>query len=319
MPIIDLPLAQLRDYRPPRTAEPDFDAFWQETLRRGAELPLNPTVEPVAYPVDRLTISRAFYDGWGGARICGWYLVPKTAGMHPALVFYHGYGGSKGAVADYLGWALQGYAVLAVDVRGQSGESTDPGVYPGGHVKGWMTKGITDYHHYYYRGAFVDCIRALDFLAAQADIDMQRVGVVGTSQGGGLSIAVAALDPRPTAAMAGVPYLCHYRQALTITDQQPYGEISQYCRVYPDREELVYRTLSYFDGMNLASLARCPILVSVGLQDIICPPSTVFATYNQLGSAIKSLSIFPYNGHEGNPAHFEERFAWARQHVRGQE
>jgi cephalosporin-C deacetylase len=315
VPLIDLPLAQLREYQPPRTEEPDFDAFWSRTLAQASAIPLNPSTEPVDYPIDGLRVSRAYYNGWGGSRICGWLLVPQSAMPLPALVFYHGYGGSKGTVFDHLPWVLQGFVVLAVDVRGQSGESTDPGEYPGGHVKGWMTKGITDPEHYYYRGAFMDCVRALDVLAGRPEVDMRRVGIAGTSQGGGLSIAVAALDKRPKAAMAGVPYLCHYRQALAITEQQPYEEIRQYCRVYPEREQQVYRTLSYFDGMNMAPRVSCPTLVSVGLQDLICPPTTIFAAYNYMGSADKSISVFPYNGHEGNPVHNLERLAWAKKWI----
>ncbi len=316
MPLIDLPLSQLETYRPQLTREPDFDAFWSQTLEEGRHAPLHPRIEPVSYPVDGIRVATASYDGWNGARICGWYLLPESGGPHPALVFYHGYGGSKGTVYDYLPWLVQGYAVLAIDVRGQSGESSNPGNYPGGHVKGWMTQGITDPKTYYYRGAFVDAVRAIDFLETQGnDIDMQRLGVTGGSQGGGLTIAVAALDSRPVAAVAFVPFLCHYRRALTITDQMPYGEISQYLRVYPEREAFVYRTLSYCDGMNLASNVRCPIMMTVGLQDLICPPSTVYAAYNHLGAETKSLLVYPYNGHEGNPAHQEQRIGWLRDHV----
>jgi cephalosporin-C deacetylase len=324
MPLVDWPLSQLQQYRPPPTREPDFDAFWAQTFEEAVGVPLDAEIAPVEeYPVPELRVARAYYTGWAGARICGWWLVPPgrapgaRGGRRPALVFYHGYGGNKGQLDVYLGWALQGYCVLAVDTRGQSGESTDPKAYPGGHATGWMTEGILDPREYYYRGAYVDCVRALDFVCAQPEVDPARIGLTGGSQGGGLTLAVAALDPQQRArvAMPDVPYLCHFRRAVEVAAQPPYTEVAAYCRHWPQREAQVFRTLSYFDGMNLAPRITCPVLMNVGLQDVVCPPSTIFATFNHLGSAEKELKVFPYNGHEGNPNHTLDKLRWARRHV----
>jgi len=139
MPLYDKPLAELVVYDPPLTREPDFDAFWEATLAESAQAPLRAQLTPLDYPARGVKVHEVYYDGWRGACICGWYLVPAGQGPFPALVQYHGYSGSKGEVYNYLMWALQGYAVLAVDVRGQSGGSSDPGPYSGGHVSGWMT------------------------------------------------------------------------------------------------------------------------------------------------------------------------------------
>lgn len=324
MPLVDWPLAQLQEYRPPLTREADFDAFWGQTFAEAAGIPLAAEIVPETdYPVAELRVARVHYDGWAGARICGWWLVPPDAapgargGRRPAMVFYHGYSGSKGQVDLYLGWALQGYCVLAVDTRGQSGDSTDPKAYAGGHATGWMTQGVLDPRDYYYRGAYVDCVRALDFVSAQPEVDASRIGLTGGSQGGGLTLAVAALDPqhRAKVAMPDVPYLCHYRRAVDVAAQPPYTEIAVYCRQWPLREAQVFHTLSYFDGMNLAQRITCPVLMNVGLQDVICPPSTIYAAFNHLGSSTKEMMVFPYNGHEGNPSHVLDKLRWARRHV----
>ncbi len=317
MPLIDLPLESLRTYRPEPTAPPDLEQFWRSTLAQAASAPLNASLEQLDYPVSELDVSRASYDGWQGARICAWFLARRGAAAQPTLVFYHGYSGSKGQVYDYLGWALQGYTVVAVDVRGQSGESTDPAAYPGGHVTGWMTQGILSPETYYYRGVYVDCIRALDFAASRPEVDPNRIGVLGVSQGGGLSLAVAALDPRPKLSMPEVPFLCHFRRALEVTNQNPYGELAVYINRYPEREAAVYHTLSYIDNLNLAERIRCPVLMTVGLQDLICPPSTVFAVYNRLSSERKDLRIYPYGAHESFPTHHERKLAWAREILGG--
>jgi cephalosporin-C deacetylase len=316
--VFDFPLPKLREYRPPLTRQPDFASFWAETLREGAG-PLNADVRPVEYPVPEVQVFDVRYDGFREARIGGWYVLPQRDAMRaplPALVFYHGYSGSRSEVYSYLPWALQGYAVFAVDVRGQSGVSTDPGAYSTGHVKGWMTKGILDEREYYFRGVYVDCVRALDVLCARPEVDAKRIGVTGGSQGGGLTLAVAGLDQRPALAMADVPFLCHFERPLEISDAYPYREIADFIRRYPGTDERVFCTLSYFDGMNLAADIACPTLITVGLEDTVCPPSTVFAAYNQI-EAPKNIDVFRYYAHEVPGTHSVTKFAWANYYLRG--
>ena len=315
--IFDFPLEELREYRPALTRQPDFEAFWAGTLDE-ASGPLNAEVEQVAYPVPEVKVFDVRYDGFGEARIGGWYLLPQTAGEGsvPAMVFYHGYSGSRSQVYHYLPWVLQGYAVFAVDVRGQSGYSSDPGPYSMGHVRGWMTQGVLDEREYYYRGAYADCVRALDFVCAQPAVDATRIGITGGSQGGGLTLAVAGLDRRPALAMADVPFLCHFERPLQISDAYPYREIADFIRRYPGTDVRVFRTLSYCDAMNLTPNITCPTLVTVGLEDTVCPPSTVFAAYNHI-QAPKQIDVFRYYKHEIPETHSVAKFHWANYYLRG--
>ena len=314
MPVIDMPLDRLEVYRPAVTRKTDFDTFWEQTLLEAARAPLEATLEAVHYPVDGPLFQRVFYSGWRDARICSWYIVPPGDGPFPSLVVYHGYGGHKGAIYSLLPWVTAGYAVLAVDTRGQSGDSTDPGPYSTGHRRGYMTRGILDANEYYYRGAYVDCVRALDFVCSRPELDENRIALTGSSQGGGLTLAVAALDGRPKAAMARVPYLCHYRRALQVSDKQPYWEIAEYLNMHPEFETQAFDTLSYCDNLNLAPMITCPTLVTVGLQDLICPPSTIFGTYNQM-SCEKEILVYPYMGHSDSEAQWESMFRWLKAHV----
>ena len=318
MPLYDKPIEELVDYRPALTSEPDLDRFWSETLQESQIAPLNAQLTQVDYPLRGVRVFQASYDGWQGARIAAWYLLPEGEGPFPALVQYHGYSGYKQDAFHYALWALQGYAVLAVDVRGQSGDSTDPAQYSGGHVKGWMTQGIMDPAEYYYRGVYVDCVRALDLLCEQPEVDAEHIGLMGVSQGGGLTLAVAALDSRPVLAMPEVPYLCHFRRAVDMAARMPYLEISDYIRRYPKRAGQVWKTLSYFDNLNLAARIRCPVLIDVGLQDDICPPSSVYAVYNQI-KAEKEIKVFPYHNHEAVEPLWEDKLRWVHHYLGGLE
>ena len=113
-----------------------------------------------------------------------------------------------------------------------------------------------------------------------------------------------------------MPFLCHFRRALEVTDRDPYQEIAAYCQRYPQHIDQVFATLSYIDNLNLADRIRCPVLITVGLQDLICPPSTIFAVYNRIGAS-KDLAIFPFSGHEGSPTHHVEKLRAARRYLRG--
>ena len=150
MALFDLSLDELKTYRPPLTRQPDLAQFWQETMAEAAHQPLAPTLEAVDYPVPELQAFAATYRGWQGAPVAAWYLRPPGNGPFPALVYYHGYSVNKYGIYPYLPWVLQGYAVLAPDVRGQSGSTPDTSAYSDGHVRGWLTKGIMDPYQYYY-------------------------------------------------------------------------------------------------------------------------------------------------------------------------
>ena len=120
-----------------------------------------------------------------------------------------------------------------------------------------------------------------------------------------MALAVAGLTDGVSAVMADVPFLCHFRRATQITDALPYAEIANYLRARRDDEEVVFRTLSYFDGAILGRRASAPALFSVALMDTTCPPSTVFAAYNHYG-AEKDIRVYPYNRHEGGET-FQQR------------
>lgn len=303
--LFDLPLEQLKTYRPPREEPPDFEDFWRQTLEEARQIPLDARFEPVDYGLRTVETFDVTFNGYGGQPVKGWLLLPRHRREPlPCVVEYIGYGGGRGFPTDWLLWSSVGYAHLVMDTRGQGstwapGDTPDPepdGSNP--HYPGFMTRGILDPKTYYYRRVFTDAVRAVEAARSHPAVDPERIAITGVSQGGGIALAVSGLVPDVQVVMPDVPFLCHYRRATEITDATPYAEIARYCVVHRDKIDTVFRTLSYFDGVNFAARARAHALFSVALMDEVCPPSTIFAAYNHYGGP-KDIRIYHYNNHEG--------------------
>lgn len=302
---LDLPLDQLRAYRPTRDEPADFDRFWQQTLAEARQFPLNARFDPVDFGLKLLDTFDVTYSGFGGQPIKGWLLLPRAAaGPLPCIVEFVGYGGGRSVPIDRLLWGCAGYAHFIMDTRGQ-GSAWSTGDTPDAepadsnpHYPGFMTRGILDPKNYYYRRVFVDGVRAVEAARSFSKVDAGRMAIMGGSQGGGITLAVGGLMPDLAAVMPDVPFLCHYRVATEITDAYPYQEITKYCQTHRDKVETVFSNLSYFDGLNFAARARGAALFSVGLMDEICPPRTVFAAYNHYAGE-KDIRVWSYNHHEG--------------------
>ena len=307
MAFFDLPLDQLKTYLPTREEPADFDSFWKSTLDEAREFPLDATFEKMDYGLVAQETFDVTFNGFGGQAVKGWLILPAKAqrsGKLPCVVEYIGYGGGRAFGFEWLLWASAGYAHFVMDTRGQGSSwsvGDTPDLYADGgnaHFPGSMTKGILDPKHYYYRRVFTDAVRAIEAARGHPEVDSSQIAVTGGSQGGGISIAAAGLVPDVVAAMPDVPFLCHFRRATELEDLYPYKEIGDYCHVHRDKIDIVFNTLSYFDGVNFAPRAKAKTLFSVALMDKVCPPSTVYAAYNHWVGE-KDIKVYPYNGHEG--------------------
>ena len=305
MAFFDLSIEELRDYRPEIREEPDFDTFWDETLADSRKYPMSASFQPVSHPFDYLDIYDVSFPGFEGQPVKAWFLRPRGAKEAlPCLIEYIGYGGGRSLPHEWLTMASAGMAHFVMDTRGQgaawsSGDTPDIETRPeGGQHPGFMTRGIDSKEQYYYRRLITDAVRAFDCVTARQDIDSDRIAVGGVSQGGGLSLAVAGLVPDIQIVLPDVPFLCHFHRALRITDSHPYSEIKDYLKIHRLKSEKVHRTLSYFDGANFSKRAGTKALFSTSLMDDICPPSTVFAAYNNYAGE-KDIQVWEFNGHEG--------------------
>lgn len=319
--LFDLPLDQLKTYLPERSEPADFDAFWSNSQAETRRFPLEPHFNMVETNLRLVDVFDVTFNGFGGQPIKAWLLLPhNTQSPLACIVEYIGYGGGRGLPHEWLQWVSAGYAHFVMDTRGQGSEwrqGETPDIEPGGsnpQAPGFMTRGVLKPETYYYRRLFMDAVRAVEAARSHPLVDPARVGVCGASQGGGVTLAVAGLIPDLGLAMPDVPFLCHYRRAVELVDTDPYYEIVRFCKIHRQDIEKVFSTLSYFDGLNFAARARMPALFSVGLMDMTCPPSTVFAAYNHYAGA-KDIRIWEFNKHEGGEA-FQQmekyKFAAAR-------
>jgi cephalosporin-C deacetylase len=312
----DLPVDQLRAYKPTVAEPADFDEFWTATIAEARAFGGTATVTPFDAGLSEVEVFDVSFPGFGGEAVKGWFMLPRgRSGALPTVVEYNGYGGGRGFPHERLAWVTAGYAYFFMDTRGQGsvwgsgGDTPDPHG-SGPSVPGFTTRGIENPKDYYYRRVFTDAVRAIDAVRGFDRVDGDRVAVCGGSQGGGIAVAAAGLVPDLIGAMPEVPFLQNFQRAVGLNDSDPYGEIARYLAVHRGSEAQAFETLSYFDGSNFAKRATAPAIFSVGLMDPICPPSTVYSTVNHWAANAEVVE-YPYNEHEGGQGwHWRRQADW---------
>jgi len=307
VPAFDLPLDELRAYAGRNPRPGDHDAYWDAALGELADVAPRADVVPVEHPSTAAECFDVTYDGVGGARVYAKHLRPRDRSRRTgqAVAVFHGYSGSSPDWFDLLPWVAQGFSVLAMDVRGQGGRSTDVGGVVGNTLQGHIIRGLDGRPaDLLYRSIYLDCVQTVRVLQQLPDVDPARVGATGASQGGALALACAALEPAVRAVAAIYPFLCDFQRVWELDlAEDAYAELRQYLRRFdPTHERFaeVFARLGYIDVQHLAPRIRGDVLMLTGLMDRICPPSTQFAAYNKV-RAQKDLVLYPDFEHEWLP------------------
>lgn len=306
MPILDMPLKELMNYQGINPRPKDFDEFWDRALEEMRGTPHNPELIPAALQTGFAECFDLYFDGTGGSRIHAKYTRPRLhSGKCPVVFMFHGYSADAGDWLDKLAYVAEGFCVAALDCRGQAGLSEDMGQTRGTTFKCHFIKGLDGPpEDLFFKHMFLDTAKLADLVLSFPEVDVTRAAATGGSQGGALTVACAALEPRIGRLAPVYPFLSDYKRVWEMDlAKDAYEEMRYYFRKFDplhEREDEVFGKLGYIDIQFLAPRIRGEVLWTVGLMDSICPPSSQFAAYNKI-KAKKSLLVYPDYGHEYIP------------------
>ena len=318
MPLtFDLPIEQLKTYQGKNPCPYDFDPFWDKSLAEMRSIDSQIELTPAEFQTSDVECFHLFFTGIGGARIHAKLLRPANApSPHPAILLFHGYTGDSGDWFDKLGYVTAGFTVAALDCRGQAGFSEDKGGVTGNTLHGHIIRGLDDAlrgspEKMLFRQVFLDTAQLAGIVMKMPDVDANRVGAMGASQGGALTIACAALEPRIKRAAPVYPFLSDYIRVWEMDQaKDAYLELQEYFRHSDPLHKLegkIFEKLGYIDIQFLAARIQAEILWGIGLMDTVCPPSTQFAVYNKIVSP-KSMAVYPDFAHEPLPGFNDQAF-----------
>ena len=303
---IDLSIPELFNYQGRNPRPHDFDSYWDNALKELDATPPNVELKISKFKCPSVECFDLWYTGVRGARIYAKYARPKEIkGPIPAVFFFHGYSGSSPDWFELLPFCAAGMVVAAMDCRGQGGLSEDTGGVKGTTHRGHIVRGLDDIpDNLLFRHVFLDTAQLVRAVTGFSEVDVNRLGCCGASQGGGLSIACAALDPRIKRCAPVYPFLSDYKRVWEMDlAKDAYQELKDYFRRFDprhERQEDVFTKLGYIDIQFLAPRIEAQVLMQTGLMDTVTPPSSQFAAYNKIKSPKKVL-FYPDFAHEEFP------------------
>ena len=300
----------------------DFHAFWQGVKDELADVPLEWERLPGAGgETDACVVDWLRFSSLSDALIYGWLAVPKALppGRHRGYLWLPGY--SLGNPPPGPECLYPDTLTLGLNLHGNPPNT--PYEHPSRSDADYIVSGIDSPQTYVYRAIVAHCLRALEVLAAQPEVDADRLMAGGMSQGGGLALIVSALASNVRLCLADMPWLCALELALSLLDRTKYkrlastrypdarGLIADYAEAHSAHASQIYKTYTYFDPLSHASDIRCPTRMSVGGRDPSCKPPTIYTVFNEL-TCPKEMLYLPHVGHEIVPAMREAHGKWVQ-------
>lgn len=295
----------------------DFEAFWEAAKAQLASIDPNYSITEIpeysgsvrkVYLVEMQSVP----DGDGEpVTIRAHYAVPIAEGTYPCIITYQGYDGG-GDLYPPSGAYNGDWCELVLSTRGQMINNREPYENTYGD---WFAYGFDSKDHYYYRGAFMDAVRAIDFVASRPEVQKENIFAQGQSQGGALTIAACALsDGRISAIAPAVQFLGDFPNYFQVASWP--ASVAFACqKQYGMSDEEMYEMLSYFDTKNLAKWVTVPVYSSMSLQDDVCPLRTNLAPYNNFASKEKKYVINNTLGHAVANAWYTDYLDFFRDHI----
>ena len=308
MPCVDMSLEKLYTYQGRNPRPEDFDKFWDDSIAEMNSIDPNPQFKPFEFPSKAADCFELTFTSTKGAKIYAKLLKPKNImGKVPAVLKFHGLSGDSGHWSNSLNYVSQGFVVASLDCRGQGGFSEDVGGTLGTTHTTQFIRGLDgDPKDLHCRDLFLDTAMLARIVMGLDYVDETRIGVTGGSQGGGLSIACAALVPEIKLCAPFYPYMSDYKRVFEMDlNKGAYEGLRYYFRNFDpthEREDEIFTKLGYIDIQHLAPRIKARVMMGTGLMDTTCPPSTQFAAYNKITSE-KQVIIYPDYGHENLKSH----------------
>ena len=292
----------------------DFDKYWAELRdehrsgRRDGRLdweliPRNQIVERhgLRWRVDWLRFSSV-----NDSLIHGWVASPVDHEPNRVgFLWLPGY--SYGTPRPDETNLLKGVVTLCINVHGNKPD--DPYVNPAGKSD-YIVRGIDHPQTYIYRTIVLHCLHAMDIVAELDGIDSWRTVVGGMSQGGALSLLVAANHDSPAVCFADMPFLCSIRSAIAVSHSPAYKTLTALMKREPDRAHAVLDTVCLFDPLLHAQRIRIPTSLCAGGKDPNSPVATIQPVYAAIASTIKQLRVYPDAGHVFLPQMVQTYTEW---------
>jgi cephalosporin-C deacetylase len=293
--------------RPTNKLPDDFHRFWRHARAELLRVPMDARLEQTRFEdapgSGHYLVSLANIEG---SRVYGKMIVPEGEGPFPAILWVP-YAGVY-QVEAHSTYADSGFIVISIDAHGIA-QDKDQEWYrqlANGTLAGYRHFGNDDPYKFYYRRVILGAMRAIDYLYSRDDVDTTRLAIVGGSQGGALSLLVAGLDKRVKALTAAVPAMCDHSGSL-------YGRPSGWPQMLKSGEEgPILRTSRYYDAALVTGMIEVPARLGVGFLDNACPPTTVYAAYNNLRGE-KTIDNFPTLGHQTRKGWVGETIGWLKE------
>ena len=305
------------DHIAPTTTLPaDFEEFWNVQKAALAKIPIDAKISPVAQENPHVELFEVSFANIDGRRSHGYLAKPKGASSLPIMISQPGMGVHPNGLKEsrwVIGNAVLGFLALDMSAHDMPMERTSEDEARWKKYMGYPYIGSDDRMTYYYRHVFTGMVRGIDYMTSRPDWNQQAVISSGASQGGGLALIAAALDPRITAVVSIAPALGEHTGPLHgRPDAAPSNLIMGRDKKTPDLK--IIAATAYYDTCNFARFVKVPVLMSSGLIDTACPPMTVLSIYNTL-TCPKQIDLVPLLGHNQGPKFREMRNRFLAEHA----
>ena len=242
------------------------------------------------------TREKIVFSGGLNTRVPGQLAFPVDAPRPlPCVLVLDGIGGSKDRWWQKDGWprgplalgALfdAGYAVFAIDAQYHGERIGDNNFEPPG-VLLWGDPPRPKTLLHAIVQSTVECRRALDYLETRAEIDPQRIGVMGQSMGGMMTFALSGIEPRVKAAVSCVVPMMPRQRICPLTPHH-----------FATRNETV------------------PLLMLMGREDEVANDEESEYLFEQIKTPEKKRVLYD-SGHRLPPEYVPEAVSWFDEYLK---